>query len=161
MSDWKASFFKSVVYSGAAMLICSFLTSGDNTAKALIAGYSAVAFGLLLVIGSTQATTPNIYTLLVDCIPLWIMIFISGFILFLTINYYKIISESRVSNSYYTFSNILIILFLAQIGILNKNNFELSGFDIGILGIISIGVIQFIICLLILFVILKYYTTDG
>jgi hypothetical protein len=143
------------------MLLISFFTSGSATARATTVGYSAIGLGLMLIIGDTQTTTPNIYRLFVDCLPLWIMLFIIGFILFMTIKYFTIISESRVSTSYFTFSNIIIILFLAQLYILNKNNFELNGFDMGMLGILAIGVIQIIVCLLVLYVILRYYTTDG
>jgi hypothetical protein len=161
MSEWSSNVYKSLIYTGIILLLISFFTSGKTTIRALTAGYSAVGLGLLLIIGSTQTTTPSIYKLFVDCLPVWLMIFIIGFILFLTIKYYTIISESRVSSSYFTFSNIIIILFLAQVYIMNKNNFELNGFDIGMLGILSIGVIQFIVCLLVLYVILRYYTTDG
>ena len=162
MSYWTANVYKSLVYSGIIMLLISFFTSGNATARATTVGYSAIGLGLLLIIGDTQTTTPNIYKLFVDCLPLWVMLFIVGFILFMTIKYYDIISESRVSTSYFTFSNIIVILFLAQLYILNKSNFELNGgLDMGMLGILSIGVIQIIICLLVLYVILRYYTTDG
>jgi hypothetical protein len=161
MSDLTANVYKSLVYAGMIMLLISFFTSGSATARATTVGYSAIGLGLMLIIGDTQTTTPNIYRLFVDCLPLWIMLFIIGFILFMTIKYFTIISESRVSTSYFTFSNIIIILFLAQLYILNKNNFELNGFDMGMLGILSLGVIQIIVCLLVLYVILRYYTTDG
>ena len=161
MSDWTTNVYKSLVYSGITMLLISFFASGTGTAKAMTVGYFGIGLGLLLIIGATQVTTPNIYKLLVDCLPLWIMLFVIGFILFLTIKYYQIISDARVSPSYFTFSNIIILLFLAQLYILIKQDFQINGFDIGMLGILAIGVIQFIICLLVLYVILKYYTTDG
>jgi hypothetical protein len=161
MSIWPENVSRSPIYTGVIFLFLSFFMSGSNTPKALYVGYTFLALGLLFVIASTQPSL-NMYKLFIDCLPLWVMLFIIGFILFLITKYYSIISESRVSPSYYTFSNILVILFMAQVTILNKSNFEVNnGFDIGMLGIISIGVIQFIICLLILFVILKYYSTDG
>ena len=162
MSYWTANVYKSLVYSGVIMLLISFFTSGNATARAATVGYFAIGLGLLLVIGDTQTMTPDIYKLFIDCFPLWVMLYIVGFILYMTIKYYDIISESRVSTSYFTFSNIIVILFLAQLYILSKNNFEMNnGLDIGMLGILAIGVIQFIICLLVLYVILEFYTTDG
>jgi hypothetical protein len=89
-----------------------------------------------------------------------------GFILYLMIIYKTNIIEQKVSQSYYTFSNISVIILLLQLYIVYTNistpNFEKTGkiskvaasiiYLLGVLGIISS---------IILFTILHYFTTDG
>ena len=76
------------------------------------------------------------------------------------------IMENHISPSYYTFSNIAIILFLLKIYIVYTNisseNFEktnklskVTGSLMYLLGTLTT------ICALILFTILKYFRTDG
>jgi glucan phosphoethanolaminetransferase (alkaline phosphatase superfamily) len=155
--------YKSLIYSGLIGLIISFLTTGTTSIGSLIAGYSAITLGLLLIIANIKqdAVSFDYKTILINASPVWLMLIVIGFILYLTITYYTIISEGHVSNSYYTFNNIIIILFLAQLGLLYKNNFDLQNFNLNLMSMVAIGVIQITICVLILYVILKYYTTDG
>lgn len=161
MDDWLFKVCKAMLYAGIIILIVSIVGSGQTAAGASTAGYSCISLALLLLLIHTQANGLDLNTLLVTYSPLWAMVFIIGFVLFLTIRYFSIIKEERVANSYYTFSNLVIILFLTQLYILNKQNYELSPFNLSALGILFIALIQLIICLLVLYVILTYYTTDG
>lgn len=159
--DWLPKLSKSVLYAGTIILILSILASGQMAAGASIAGYSCVGLALLLFLVHTQENGVDINKLLLIYSPLWAMVFIISFVLFLTIRYYNIIREERVSNSYYTFSNLVIILFLAQLFILKKQDYVIPDFNLSALGVLFIALLQLIICLLILYVILAYYTTDG
>jgi amino acid transporter len=113
-----------------------------------------------------KPTFEMITTILMASGPFLLMLAVIAFILYLIITYSKIISEGRVSNGYYTFSNISIILFLLQIYLLYSNmdtekfkqTYKLSSITSSLLYLL--GVITSM-CSLILYTILKYFTTDG
>jgi len=88
------------------------------------------------------------------------------FILCLTLMYKDNIIEKHVSNNYYSFSNIFIILLLMQLYIfyttIKTEKFEITGkmpklltSIVYLLGVLSM------ICSIIIFTILKYFNTDG
>jgi hypothetical protein len=90
---------------------------------------------------------------------------ISLFLYLLITNKTRII-KGRVSNSYYTFSNITILILLVQMYFIYKN-INTSKFDSTkqISKMISIILYLFnviiAICAITLFAILKYYSADG
>jgi hypothetical protein len=94
------------------------------------------------------------------------MLAIIGFILYLIIFYKQPITEGHVSKSYYTFSNINIILLLLQIYLVYLNidtdKFETTGKISKVTSslLYLLGVLTGI-CSIILFTILKYFRTDG
>lgn len=76
------------------------------------------------------------------------------------------IMANHVSQSYYTFSNIAIVLLLLQLYIVYTNissdKFETSGKLSKVTSsLIYLLAVLTSMCSLILFIILKYYTTDG
>jgi hypothetical protein len=83
--------------------------------------------------------------------------------MYLIINYKTIITDHNVSDSYYTFSNITLVLILIQLYIVYTNVSSdgsrkissVTGSLLYLLGILSAW------SSLIMFTILKYYTTDG
>ncbi len=82
------------------------------------------------------------------------------------ITYKTNIINDRVSKGYYSFSNIAIVLFLIQIylvyGNINNETFEKTGNLPRITSnmLMLIGILT-LMCSLILFTILRYFTTDG
>ena len=113
-----------------------------------------------------QSTTQILYTIFLTTGPFILMLGVIAFILYLMINYKSIILENHVSNGYHSFSNITVILILIQLYIVYTNissdSFESSGkmskvtsSMVYLLGILSA------ISSIILFTILKYFTTDG
>ena len=168
--------YKALIYVSVVLFLISFGTSGNTTIGALISGYSALTLGILMILilllnnitNLTQGkpTFEIIKTISIASGPFLLMLAVIGFILYLIIKYSKIIADGHVSNSYYTFSNIAIILFLLQIYLLYgnmdtekfKQTYKLSSITsslIYLLGVIST------MCALILYTILKYFTTDG
>ena len=94
------------------------------------------------------------------------MFFVIAFTLYLMIKYKPIIIDNHVSSSYNSFSNINIILIIIQLYIVYTNittdSFEKTGkiskvtsSMVYLLGILS-GISS-----IILYTILKYFTTDG
>ena len=176
MNNWYSLVYKALIYVSVILFLVSFGTSGNTTIGALISGYSALTLSILMILIMLLNNVMNtiqgkptleiITTILMAAGPFLLMLAVIAFILYLIITYSKIISEGRVSNGYYTFSNISIILFLLQIYLLYSNmdtekfkqTYKLSAITnslIYLLGVIST------ICALILYTILKYFTTDG
>jgi len=176
MNDFYSLIYKALIFVSIILFIVSFGTSGNTTIGALISGYSALTLSILMILimllnnvmTTTQGkpTLETITTILMASGPFLLMLAVIGFILYLIITYSKIISEGHVSNGYYTFSNISVILFLLQIYLLYSNmdtekfkqTYKLSSITsslIYLLGVIST------MCALILYTILKYFTTDG
>jgi hypothetical protein len=92
---------------------------------------------------------------IVPFIPLILMIFTGGMLLYLTIAYKSRIVEGHVSSGYYTFRGIVILLWLLQLYLMNQpptSVMTLALIFIGLLTIVSV----ISIC-----TILIYFTTDG
>lgn len=176
MSDWYSLVYKALIYVSVILFLISFGTSGNTTIGALISGYSALILSILMILimllnnvmNSTQGKPifETLITILMSSGPFLLMLTVVSFILYLIIKYSKIIAGGNVSSGYYTFSNISIILFLLQIYLLYgnmdtekfKQTYKLSSITsslIYLLGVISS------MCALILYTILKYFTTDG
>lgn len=176
MNNWYSLVYKALIYVSVILFIISFGTSGNTTIGALISGYSALILSILMIIimllNNVMNTTQEkpifetITTILMASGPFLLMLAVIGFILYLIITYSKLISKGYVSSGYYTFSNISIILFLLQIYLLYgnidtekfKQTYKLSRITsslIYLLGVLSS------MCALILYTILKYFTTDG
>ncbi len=113
-----------------------------------------------------QSILQILYTIFLTAGPFLLMLGIIAFVLYLMISYKSIILDNHVSNGYNSFSNINIILILIQLYIVYTNitseNFEKTGkmskvtsSIVYLLGILSA------ISSIILYTILKYFTTDG
>jgi hypothetical protein len=176
MNTWYSLVYKALIYVSVILFLISFGTSGNTTIGALISGYSALTLSILMILimllNNVMTTTQGkptleiITTILMAAGPFLLMLAVIGLILYLIITYSEIISDGHVSNGYYTFNNISILLFLLQIYLLYSNmdteKFKITGKLSSITSslIYLLGVISSM-CALILYTILKYFTTDG
>lgn len=176
MKDWYAGVYKALIMASVISFIISFFSTGDVSYGAILAGYSVLILGvmmiLLILFDNTLRVTQNdtifqiIYALIMASGPFLLMLGVIGFIMYLIIYYQKIINEGHVSQSYYTFSKIAIVLILVQIYIVYTNisndRFESTGKISKVTSslIYLLGVLT-TICSLILFTVLRYFTTDG
>jgi hypothetical protein len=176
MNDWYSSVYKGFIIASVIAFIIGFFSSGAVSLDAYIAGYSVLGLGIMMLMmllinqalsivpgaSTLEATSRTLYT----TGPFLLMLGVVGFILYLMIIYKTNIIEQKVSQSYFTFSNISVIILMLQLYIIYTNittpNFEKTGkiskvtsgiiYLLGILGMISS---------IILFTILHYFTTDG
>ena len=176
MNDWYSSVYKGFIIAAIIAFIIGFFSSGAVSLDSYIAGYSVLILGvmmlMMLLINQSLSIAPNgstletIYNSFYTTGPFLLMLGVLGFILYLMIKYKTNIVEQKVSQSYYTFSNISVIILLLQLYIIYTNittpNFEKTGkiskvtsgiiYLLGVLGMISS---------IILYTILYYFTTDG
>jgi hypothetical protein len=183
MTSWYQSIYKAFIISAIISFVIGFFSEGKVSLGSYITGYSvlilAIMMILLILFNSTMKITegnPNdfsyfnkIYNIVLFSSafgPFLLMLVVIAFILSLMITYKSIILQGHVANGYHSFSNINVILILIQLYIVYTNitsdSFEKTGkmskvtsSIIYLLGVLSA------ISSIILYTILRYFTTDG
>lgn len=176
MKDWYSSVYKAFIISAIISFIIGFFSEGDVSLGAYITGYSVLILGIMMIllilfnsimkITQDQSVLQILYTILITAGPFLLMLGVIAFILYLIIKYKTIILDNNVSSSYNSFSNINILLILVQLYFvyinITSDSFEKTGkiskvtsSIIYLLGVLSA------ISSIILYTILKYFTTDG
>jgi hypothetical protein len=176
MKDWYSTVYKALIMTSVIAFIISVFSSGDVSLGSLLTGYSVLILGVMMIllillnrilpVIQGLSSFQIIYTILVTTGPFLLMLGVIGFIMYLIINYKNIIIGEHVSKSYHTFSNIAVILFLIQIYIVYTNISTDKFESTGRLSTVTSSLIYLFGVLttmtsLILFTILKYFTTDG
>lgn len=156
--------------------IIGFLTTSQTSLGAYISGYSVLILGIMMilvilfsnVLKSTEnaSTLQVFYSMFLTAGPFILILGIIGFILYLLINYKNNIIEGRVAPGYNSFSTIISLLIFVQLYLVYTNidteKFQVTGKISRVISAIIylIGLIT-AICSIILYTILKYYSTDG
>jgi len=176
MKDWYSSIYKALIMASVISFIISFFSSGEISLGASLAGYSVLILGIMMILiilfQNILKNNPNpslfqmIYSIFIGTGPFILILAVIGFILYLIISYKNLIIDEHVSKSYYTFSNIAIILLLLQLYIVYTNITTASFESTGKMSKLTSSLVYLLgvltsMCSLILFTILKYYTTDG
>jgi hypothetical protein len=171
MKDWYTSIYKACIIASAISFLISIFSSGTVSYGSMLSGYSLLILSVMMIllilinpilnISQGNNGFQYIYSLLFATGPFLFMLGVIGFIMYLIIHYQDIINTGNVSNSYSIFSNIAILLFLVQIYIVYTNlstGNKISMVSTSFMYLINVFTM---ICSLILFTILKYFTTDG
>ena len=176
MSSWYSSIYKAFIISAIISFVIGFFSEGKVSLGSYITGYSVLILGIMMIllilfnsimkITEGQSILQILYTILLTAGPFLLMLGVIAFILYLMITYKSIILQGHVANGYHSFSNINIILILIQLYIVYTNissdSFEKTGkmskvtsSMVYLLGVLSA------ITSIILYTILRYFTTDG
>jgi hypothetical protein len=177
MNSWITNIYKAFIFVSAILFIIALNTSGITSINATISGYSTMTISLLIIImvvinNFNQTINGDlnyiqvIFNALFTMGPFILILGIIGFLLYILIYYKKVISEGHISSYYYTFSFLSSMLALLQIFILYNGTTSRQFQKTHLLSKITNSIVCFTavinsICALILFIILKYYTTDG
>ena len=176
MSGWYSSIYKAFIISAIISFVIGFFSEGKVSLGSYITGYSVLILGIMMIllilfnsimkITEGQSIFQILYTILLTAGPFLLMLGVIAVILYLMITYKSIILQGHVANGYHSFSNINIILILIQLYIVYTNissdSFEKTGkmskvtsSMVYLLGVLST------ITSIILYTILRYFTTDG
>jgi hypothetical protein len=176
MSGWYSSIYKAFIISAIISFVIGFFSEGKVSLGSYVTGYSVLILGIMMIllilfnsimkITEGQSILQILYTILLTAGPFLLMLGVIAFILYLMIKYKSIILQDHVANGYHSFSNINIILILIQLYIVYTNissdSFEKTGkmskvtsSMVYLLGVLSA------ITSIILYTILRYFTTDG
>jgi hypothetical protein len=173
--DWYKSTYNSLLLTAVILFLIAFGTTGDINIGTTISAYCLLVLSvfmiLILVVNKTLSTEQDVsgFQSAMDALrtagPLFLILGVIGFVLYLLIYYKNDILGNRVSNSFYTFSNITTIILLMQIYLLYTNMNVKDGFKGQISKVVSgslliIGLFS-VMSSMILYTILRYYTTDG
>jgi len=173
---WYESVYKGFLVTSIFVLLFSFGFTGETKFNATLAGYSLLIISISLIIiiilynvaknSQSQTGMGAILNILMNAGPYIIMLFIICVIFSILITYKSEIVAGTVSAGYTSFSNISLVLFMTQIYILytvmESDKYQATGK----LPRITSGIIYLLdilegLCAIILFIILKYFTTDG
>jgi hypothetical protein len=176
MNSWLTNVYKAFIYVSGIMFLIALNTTGDTTINASITGYTTMIVSMLLIMsvilnGFTQNTKGTttfqiISNLLITLGPFLLILGIIASLMYLLITYKTIISEGHVSSYYGTFSFLSSMLILVQMYLLNdgidSEQFQKTNKISKITSsIFCLTAVLNTICVMILYVLLKYYTTDG
>lgn len=176
MTDWYSTVYKAFIISAVIAFITGIFVQPETAANAYITGYSMLTLGIMLILiqlfnkissFSQQMTSVQTSQLIfATTLPFITILGVIIFMLYILIKYNNNIISGHISPNYTTFSNINVILLLLQLYIM-YNNMSTSTFEItGKLSKLTTSIIYLISTLtgissFIIYIILKYYSTDG
>lgn len=176
MKDWYSTIYNAFIYASIIAFIIGFFTDSKVSLGAYISGYSVLILGILMILlilfsnylknNANDSLFQTIYSILMISGPFILMLAVISFVLYLLINYQDIIIKGQVAPGFNSFSNIIIMLLLIQVYMvynnINTDKFEVTKriSKVASTMIYLIGVLT-AISSIILYIILKYYSTDG
>jgi hypothetical protein len=173
---WYSEIYKAFIVGSVIAFVISMFTSGKVSYGGQLAGYASLSIGIMLVLiilfyqlaknTLHLSSSALMYNVLMTTGPFMLMFAIIIFVLYLLIVYKDIIINDHVSKKYKIFSNITLIWLLIQVYLgtsnLNSESFKATGkiskLTSSLLYLFSVLTLG---SSLILYVILKHYTTDG
>jgi hypothetical protein len=173
---WYESVYKGFLIASVWVFLFSFGFTGETRFNATITGYSLliISISLILIIllynvaknNQQLSVVGSIFNVFINGGPYIIMLFLMCVILSIMITYKSEIIAGTVSSGYTSFSNISMLLFMTQIYVIynamESNSFQTTGKLTRIVaGIAYLLDLLEALCAIILFIILKYFTTDG
>ena len=176
MSNWYSSIYKGLIIASVVAFIIGFFSAGNVSIDSYIAGYSVLILGIMMIliilfngllnINQGLTNLQLLYTIILTSGPFLLMLGVIAFILYLMITYKNKIIEGHVSSGYYSFSNISVILLLIQLYIVYMNISTPKFDETGKISKVTSSIVYLLgvltaISSIIMFTILKYFTTDG
>jgi hypothetical protein len=176
MADWYSTIYNACIYASIVAFIIGFFTSSSVSLGAYLAGYSVLILGVMLIliilfsqilkITANNSSLQIFYSIFMTAGPFILMLGVIAFVLYLLIQYKNNIIDGHISPSFNSFSNITVILLLLQLFIV-MNNINTEKFQAtGKMSKVTSSIIYLLgvltgISSIILYTILKYYSTDG
>jgi hypothetical protein len=176
MKDWYSTIYKACIFSSVIAFILGFMTDSKTSLGAYMAGYSVLILAVLMIltilfnnvlkVTANDSTFQILYSILMTAGPFILILGVISFVLYLLITYKDNIIDGKIAPGYNSFSNIIIMLLLVQLYMvytnINTEKFE----NTGKIPKITSGIIYLLgvitsICSIILYTILKYFSTDG
>ena len=176
MADWYSTIYKACIYASIVAFVLGFFSNSTTSLGAYLAGYSALVLGVLMIlvilfshvlkVTANNSSLQIIYSIFLIAGPFILMLGVISFVLYSLIQYKNNIIEGHISPSYNSFSNIIILLLMLQLFIV-MNNISTDQFEkTGKMSKVTSSIIYLLGVLtgigsIILYTILRYYSTDG
>ena len=166
--EWLPTIYNSFIVAGCFIILCTVGTASSSSLTGTIVGYSFIITGIALLIGvlMNQIKMVSMISIAITLGPFLILLGILIYMIYLLSVHFQQIVNNHVSNSYYLFMNMFIVLFMLlfyvfysgtqeqafkQSGTINK----LTGLTLYLLESIQI------IIIITIAIILQYFSTDG
>ena len=170
--DMYSIVYNSFIIVGGVLSIISLFIDSKTAAPLSITAYTCITLGVILIMSTliNNLNTSNISDLFMalklNIGPFIFMTLTLVYLLYLTITYRKRIESGEISDSYYTFNNITILLIGIQIILLYAGMDRPSFKSQGVIPLMYSSFIYLVGFVNIVFaftlgVILSYFTTDG
>lgn len=176
MKDWYSTLYKACIWVSLIMFIIGFITQSDTSLGAFIAGYSVLTLGILMILVILFANVlrvteeaslwRTIFAMAMTSGPFILILGVVSIMLYLFIFYKQRIIDGHIAPGFNTFSGIVSVLLFMQMFILynsiSSERFEATGKLPRLTSALAylLNVLTGI-STVILFTILKYYSTDG
>ena len=175
MEVWYLTIYKACIIASIVALIIGFSTQSETSLGAYISGYSVLILGILMILvilfsnilkRPNNSTIQMISSIILVSGPFILILGIISFLLYLLINYKNKIIAGHVAPGYHSFNTIISLLLFIQLYLIytniNTDNFKSTGnMSRVISSMLYLLSIITAICSIILYTILKYYSTDG
>lgn len=176
MKDWYSTIYKACIFSSVIAFILGFISDSKTSLGAYIAGYSVLILAILMIliilfnnvlkVTANDSTFQILYSILMTAGPFILILGVISFVLYLLVTYKDNIIDGKIAPGYNSFSNIIVMLLLVQLYMvytnINTEKFENTGKMPKVTsGIIYLLGVTTSICSIILYTILKYFSTDG
>jgi len=176
MKYWYSTIYKAFIFASLISFIVGFFTNSSTSLGSYIAGYSVLILAILMIliimfsqilkVNQTSSMFKIISQIMMTTGPFILILGIISFVLYLLINYKTKIIAGQVAPGYSSFSNIIIMLLLVQMYLI-YNNVNTDKFEItGKVSQVTSSIVYLLgtvtaISSVVLYTILKYYSTDG
>lgn len=176
MKDWYSTIYKACIFSSVIAFILGFITDSKTSLGAYMAGYSVLILAVLMIltilfnnvlkVTGNDSTFQILYSILMTAGPFILILGVISFVLYLLITYKDNIIDGKIAPGYNSFSNIIVMLLLVQLYMVYTNIATERFENTGKMPKITSGIIYLLgvitsICSIILYTILKYFSTDG
>jgi hypothetical protein len=176
MNNWYSTIYKACIIAALIAFTIGIFTQSQTSLGAYISGYSVLIFGIMMILviliynvlsGNQGASNlQSLYSIILTAGPFILILAVIGFVLYLLINYRNLIISGNIAPGYNSFNTIITLLIFIQLYLVYNNissdRFQTTGKISRVTSsfIYLLGVIT-AICSIILYTILKYFTTDG
>lgn len=170
--NWKTSFINAFMFTGAILFLMALFTTGGLSLGGYISGYACFLISILVIITlmfnqflmnapNNEMTSNLMGSMIYASGPFLITAGLFSFMLYMVIFYMERIKTENVSPGFYTFNTIIVLLSFIQFYFLytaSNDKMRMSKVTTNIMYLIGVFMG---ICAGIVYIILKYYSTDG
>jgi len=176
MNVWYSTIYKACIIGAMIAFIIGSFTQSQTSLGAYISGYSVLIFGIAMIlvilfsnilkVAQNDSTLQILFSIMLTAGPFILLLGVICFILYLLINYKNNIVSGHVAPGYNSFTNIINMLIFIQLYMVYTNissdKFETTGkLNKLTSSFIYLLLVITAVCSIILYTILKYFTTDG
>jgi len=176
MKEWYSTIYKACIIAAVISFMIGIFTQSQTSLGAYISGYSILIFGIMMILiiliynglsGNQSASSlQSLFSIMLTAGPFILILGVIAFVLYLLINYRNNIINGDVAPGYSSFNSIITMLIFVQLYLVYTNIVSDKFQTTGKMSPVTSSVIYLLgvvtaICSIILYTILKYFTTDG